>query len=133
MEPQDLLQAAVSEAATFLLQWLEGGWIHAPHPWRLEEARVEVHRDWYSPCWIVTFTILTPPWFGDSIKVEVETEQDGSFWVPPSGPEFARENILCIHRDGILPAGHWSWGRGARDHDEGSGEACASTWDKVVR
>lgn len=133
MGPQDLLQAATSEAAAFLIQWLNEGWIRAPHPWHLEKARVDVQRDWYSPCWIVTFTIHAPPWFGDSIEVEVETAQDGSLWVPPWSPESAEERIICIHKEGVLPLGHWSLGGRSPGHGEGSGKMRISTRPKVVR
>ncbi|MGQ9655790.1 MAG: hypothetical protein ACUVXD_17150, partial [Thermodesulfobacteriota bacterium] len=43
----------------------------------LERAHVQVNRDWYGPYWSVRFTVEDPPWFGDSVVVEVEELAQG--------------------------------------------------------
>jgi hypothetical protein len=103
----DLPQQVIAEAAAALLEWLNEGWVAAPVEWNLDRSRIDVQRDWYSPCWIVTFTIDEPPWFGDSICVEVQEMGNNRFDARIDDPTFAEEHIICHHCAGDLPAEHW--------------------------
>jgi len=100
----------VAEAVLAIGEWLYEGWIEAPRGLEaLERARVNVIRDWYGPHWIVRLTMDEPPWFGDSIVVEVEELEGGRFQCTiPRAWDFHRTNIECCHRKGHIPSGHWS-------------------------
>jgi hypothetical protein len=100
----------VAEAVLAVGEWLHEGWIEAPRGLEaLEGAKVDVIRDWYGPHWIVRLTMDDPPWFGDSIVVEVEELEGGRFQCTiPCPSDFHRTNIECCHRQGKTPPGHWS-------------------------
>ncbi|MGQ9653190.1 MAG: hypothetical protein ACUVXD_03905 [Thermodesulfobacteriota bacterium] len=107
---EELARQVISEASSALLAWLDEGWIETQGEWNIHKARIALNRDWYSPCWTVTFTVEDPPWFGDTIQVEVEELAGGSFWVVLDGPGFVEENIVCQHEGSRLPEGHWVTG-----------------------
>lgn len=104
---EELARQVISEASSALLAWLDEGWIETQGEWNIHKARIALNRDWYCPCWTVTFTVEDPPWFGDTIQVEVEELARGSFWVVLDGPGFVEENIVCQHEGSRLPEGHW--------------------------
>ncbi len=102
-----LVQKAISEATSALMEWLAQGWITAEGSWNADKARVEVARDWYGPFWLVTFTVSEAPWFGDAITVEVEELPGHRFQTCVDSGQFAGENISCCHFEDGLPEGHW--------------------------
>ena len=103
----DLVHDLTTAATAAFLDWLSEGWIVAQGEWNVHKARVEVMQDWYTPCWIVTFTIDHPPWFGDSISVEVEEIGNQRFAANIDGMNFAKESIFCCHQAEDVPEGHW--------------------------
>jgi hypothetical protein len=107
LEQSDRVQAVVNEATSALLDWLAQGWILSDMPWNVDRARVQVHRDWYGPYWLVTFAVDDAPWFGDVITVEVEDQGRGDFRADVDGLAFVREHIECLHATGHVPKGHW--------------------------
>lgn len=108
-EAAEKAASIVARAMAAAAEWLHEGWIEARSGLQsLERARVHVSRDWYSPQWTVRFTIDEPPWFGDTIIVEVEEIAGGKLeCVIPCPSEFHRTNIECCHRKGSIPHGHW--------------------------
>ena len=104
----DIAREIISQATSALLEYLSEQWILAPGGREaLELAHVEVSKDWYGPYWSVRFTMEGPPWFGDSLSLEMEELAPGEFH--PLLPEprlFHRRNIECAHQ-GHLPQGHW--------------------------
>ncbi len=107
MAGEETARRVISEATSALLEWLAEGWIRTRGQWNIHKAHVTIHRDWYSPSWTVTFTVEDPPWFGDSIQVEVEESAWDSLSVVLDGPGFVEDNIVCQHQGSSLPEGHW--------------------------
>ena len=106
-EYNDLVRQVVTEATAAFLEWLSEGWIASPGEWNVDKAQIQVNRDWYGPYWVVTFTVDGPPWWGDSITVEVEELPQQRFQTNIDPAWFARENISCRHREDGVPEGHW--------------------------
>lgn len=106
-EPETV-QELVSQATSAFLEWLSEEWILAPGgKGEVERARVEVFRDWYGPHWSVRFSMEGPPWFGDSVTLEMEEIAPGEFQALITEPQFFHlRNIECVH-SGCAPQGHW--------------------------
>lgn len=104
----ELIQEVISEATSALLEWLDEGWITTTGEWNVEKAQVNLSRDWYAPCWIVTFTIDAPPWFGDSVSIEVEELGYNQVQANIDRLCFADDSITCGHKEDVIPEGHWS-------------------------
>ncbi|MGQ9860209.1 MAG: hypothetical protein ACUVS3_16215 [Thermodesulfobacteriota bacterium] len=105
----ELIHQVVAEATSALQDWLREDWILAPGAQEaLERAHVQVNRDWYGPYWSVRFTMEDPPWFGDSVVVEVEELAQGGVQATFTEPTcFHTRNIDCPHAPGERPHGHW--------------------------
>lgn len=105
----ELVHLVVAEATSALLGWLQENWILASGAdGALERAHVQVSRDWYGPYWSVRFTMEDPPWFGDSVVVEVEELGQGGVQAVLVEPmAFHLRNIDCSHSPGQMPQGHW--------------------------
>ena len=106
-ENGELIQEAITTATAALLEWLDDGWITAENDWNVDKARVDATRDWYAPYLNVTFTIDEPPWFGDSIGVEVEELGSNHLEANIDGVSFAENHIFCCHQQESIPEGHW--------------------------
>ncbi len=102
----DLIQEVLAGAIPMLIDWLEGGTIRAAGRWHVDKAHIEVNRDWYAPIWAVTFTIDEPPWFGDSVVLQLEVFLNVSGATVES-VKFVDCEILCQHADNDMPVGHW--------------------------
>jgi hypothetical protein len=106
-QQDDLMRQVLSHATAAFMEWLSEGWIAAETDWRVDRSRIQLARDWYGPYWVVTFTMEHPPWFGDSVTVEVEELPEQRFRTSIDSPRFAGENIACSHKEEGFPEGHW--------------------------
>lgn len=112
----DLVQEIIAEATGALVDWLREEWISAQGGVAsLQKAQIEVTKDWYGPFWSVRFTVDGPPWFGDSITIEVEEIGPGAFRSVIGDPsKFHNTNIECDHPPGAEPKDHWKVNEGPR-------------------
>ena len=108
IEQNERVHEMILKATDALLDWLDEGWIEADGAWNVDRARIHIYRDWYAPYWTVAFTVEGPPWYGDTINVDVEELNSDRYEVSINPMSFADENISCSHQQNGAPHGHWT-------------------------